>query len=194
MKPVTIERNTRETQIALTLDISRPNEKPEIATGLPFVDHMLTAMSYHGGFTLAVKATGDIEVDPHHLVEDLGIVLGMAIHKAFDGASGLQRYGSSSIPMDDALSQVNIDLCNRPYLVYQADFPQPAVGTLDIALFKEFFVGLAANARINLHARCLYGENSHHMIEALFKALGKALAAAFAPGRTGSSMSTKGSL
>src|SRR5690606_37533342 len=97
MKPVTIERNTRETQIALTLDISRPNEKPEIATGLPFVDHMLTAMSYHGGFTLAVQATGDIEVDPHHLVEDLGIVLGMAIHKAFDGASGLQRYGSSSI-------------------------------------------------------------------------------------------------
>jgi imidazoleglycerol-phosphate dehydratase len=192
MSRATVERTTKETKIQLTLDLDR-REPPRIATGVPFFDHMLTAMAFHGGFYLEVTAQGDLEVDPHHLVEDLGIVFGDALKKAQDARGGVARYGSSVIPMDDALSEVAIDACGRAYWVYQAAFPQTHAGTFDLSLVREFVIGLANRAQINLHALCRYGSNGHHMVEALFKALGKALAQAYAPRDGGSAaMSTKG--
>jgi len=192
MSRASIERNTKETQIRLTLDLDR-KDAPQIATGVPFFDHLLTAMAFHGGFYLEVRAQGDLDVDPHHLVEDTGIVLGDALKKAQEARGGVVRYGSSVIPMDDALSEVAVDVCGRAYWVYQAQFPQTHAGAFDLSLVREFFIGLANRAQINLHALCRYGSNGHHMVEALFKALGKALAQAYAPREGGSAaMSTKG--
>jgi len=192
MSRATIERNTKETQIVLTLDLDHP-APPQIATGVPFFDHMLTAMSFHGGFFLDVKAVGDLVVDPHHLVEDTGLVLGDALKHIQEARGGVQRYGHSVIPMDEALSEVTIDACGRAYWVYDPVFPQTHAGTFDLSLIREFVVALANRAQINLHAHCRYGANGHHMVESLFKALGKALAQAYAPRQGGSaSMSTKG--
>jgi len=192
MSRATVERTTKETKIQLTLDLDR-REPPRIATGVPFFDHMLTAMAFHGGFYLEVAAQGDLEVDPHHLVQDLGIILGDALKKAQDARGGVARYGASVIPMDDALSEVAVDACGRTYWVYQHAFPQTHAGTFDLSLVREFIIGLANRAQINLHALCRYGTNGHHMVEALFKALGKALAQAYAPRDGGSAaMSTKG--
>jgi imidazoleglycerol-phosphate dehydratase len=192
MSRAALERNTKETQIQLSLDLDR-KDPPKISTGVPFFDHLLTAFAFHGGFYLEVNAKGDIEVDPHHLVEDTGIVLGDAFKKAQELRGGLVRYGWSVIPMDDALSEVAVDACGRAYWVYQAVFPQTHAGTFDLSLVREFLIGLANRAQINLHALCRYGSNGHHMVEALFKALGKALAQAYAPRDGGSAaMSTKG--
>lgn len=172
-----ISRKTAETDIELELDMGR-KQRSKFDIPLPFFCHMLNAMAWHGGFTLNIKARGDIEVDPHHLVEDIGIVFGQALSRLSDGQA-ITRYGERFIPMDDALSQAVVDTANRPYLVYKADFPQDRCGDFDISLFKEFFTALAFNARINLHLICHYGDNSHHMIEALFKAMGKALGQAY---------------
>jgi imidazoleglycerol-phosphate dehydratase len=192
MSRATIERQTKETKIRLTLDLDR-RDQPRVATGVPFFDHMLTAFAFHGGFYLEVDAQGDLEVDPHHLVEDTGLVLGEAFKKVQEARGGVMRYGHSVIPMDEALSEVTVDACGRAYWVYTAEFPQTHAGSFDLSLVREFIVALANRAQINLHAHCRYGSNGHHMAEALFKALGKALGAAYAPREGGSAaMSTKG--
>ncbi len=189
---ISINRETKETSIHLELDMLGG---PEVSldTGLPFFDHMLNAMAFHGGFTLKIQAKGDIEVDPHHLIEDTGLVLGDALMQCFEETGAVSRYGHSVIPMDDALSEVTIDVCRRPYLVLQADWPQMSAGNFDFFLVKEFLQALANRGGLNIHAICRYGENSHHMAEALFKALGRALFQAFKPaGSSSSGMSTKG--
>lgn len=190
---VEITRKTAETNIKLRLDLEK-REKPQIKTGLPFFDHMLHAMAFHGKFFLEIAADGDIDVDPHHLVEDTGLVLGQALLKSFHGKGAINRYGNSKIPMDDALSEVIIDVCNRPYLVYRVGYPQEKSGSFDNFLFKEFFQALVSEAKINLHLLSHYGENSHHISESLFKATGIAVEYAFR--KTGEkdtgSMSTKG--
>lgn len=189
---ITLERNTKETRIKLTLDPTQV-KAPEIATGVPFFDHLLTAMSFHGGFFLKVEAEGDLEVDPHHLVEDVGLVLGMAFKQYQDGLRSFARFGHAVIPMDEALSEVTIDVCGRPSTVYSAAYPQTHAGVFDLSLLREFLIGMAAKAQIALHAACRYGENGHHMAESLFKALGKALSQAYS-GRLGDAPSTKGSV
>ena len=194
MSRATIERKTKETQIQLTLDLDR-RDAPKVSTGLPFFDHMLTAFAFHGGFALEINATGDLEVDPHHLVEDTGLVLGDAFKKAQEARGGVARYGHSIIPMDEALSEVTIDACGRAYWVYTAEFPQTHAGTFDLSLVREFIIAFANRAQVNLHAQCRYGINGHHMVEALFKALGKAVAQAYATRDGGAAaMSTKGVL
>jgi imidazoleglycerol-phosphate dehydratase len=190
-RSATVERNTRETQIEMTVDLQDDAER-KIDTAVPFFDHLLHAMSYHGGFGLAVSARGDIAVDPHHLVEDVGIVMGTALTQLADG---IARYGHAVIPMDESLSEVVVDVCGRPTLVYSAAYPQAASGSFDLSLIREFLSALSANARVALHASVRYGENGHHMAESLFKALGKALAQAYAPryaDGTGGPRSTKG--
>jgi len=192
MSRVTIERKTKETQIVLTLDLDT-KDAPKIHTGVPFFDHMLTAFSFHGGFSLEVDAQGDLDVDAHHLVEDTGLVLGEAFKKAQEARGGVVRYGHSVIPMDEALSEVIVDACGRAYWVYEAAFPQSHAGTFDLSLVREFLIAFTNRAQVNLHAHCRYGANGHHMVEALFKALGKALAQAYAPREGGNAaMSTKG--
>jgi imidazoleglycerol-phosphate dehydratase len=192
MSRATVERQTKETKISLTIDLTKA-ETPKVSTGVPFFDHLLHAMAFHGGFFLEIRASGDLEVDPHHLVEDTGLVLGEALRKAQDTLGGVARYGHSVIPMDEALSEVTIDACGRPAWVYTADFPQTHAGTFDLSLVREFLIALANRAQINLHAHCRYGANGHHMVEALFKALGRALAQAYTPKAGGTAaMSTKG--
>jgi imidazoleglycerol-phosphate dehydratase len=166
-----IERKTKETQILAKLDLDGTGEK-EVATGIAFFDHMLDLFSVHGFFDLTLKAVGDIEVDYHHTVEDVGIVLGDAINKALGDRKGIRRYGHAVTPMDDALVQVTIDLSNRPYLAYNlpADFrPQFA------ELSKEFFRSIANHAGMNLHINVQYGQNDHHVTEAIFKSFARAL-------------------
>lgn len=193
-REITINRDTKETQINLTLNLSGTG-KVESNTGIPYMDHMFTAMAFHGKFDLKVKAVGDLEIDPHHLVEDLGLVLGEALKTSVETYGGVKRYASKIIPMDEALSEVIIDVCMRPYLVYTADYPQEYSGNFQMHLLREFFHGLTSKGAFTLHAICRYGENSHHMSEALFKALGLAIKEAYTPIDHGTeSMSTKGKL
>jgi imidazoleglycerol-phosphate dehydratase len=184
---VQITRTTRETDITLGLDPEGALEG--ISTGVPFFDHLLTSMAFHGPLGLRVSAKGDIEVDPHHLVEDTGLVLGQAFAGVLEKGP-VQRFGHAVIPMDEALAEVAIDVCGRPTLSLHAAFPQPYAGTFDLSLLREFFIALATQAKISLHVELRRGENSHHMAEAGFKALGKALSLAYAPG--GREMSSKG--
>lgn len=189
---VVVNRETKETRIRLELDMHRGPETA-IDTGLPFFDHMLNAMAFHGGFTLKIEAEGDIEVDPHHLIEDTGLVLGDALLQTFEESGAVGRYGHSVIPMDDALAEAVIDVCRRPYLVLDARWPQESAGNFDFFLIREFLQALANRGGLNVHALCRYGSNSHHMAEALFKALGRALHQAFRPaGGENRTMSTKG--
>ena len=185
---IEIARATRETDITLALD---PDGPPggSVRTGLPFFDHLLTSMAFHGRMGLTVSAKGDLEVDPHHLVEDTGLVLGQALAGLLERTGSVARFGHAVIPMDEALSEVTIDVCGRPTLELHADFPQPTAGAFDLSLLREFFTGLSSQARISLHVEVRRGENSHHMAEAAFKALGRALAQAYA---AGGPMSTKG--
>ena len=183
-----VERHTNETQITVAIGLD-DGGSVSIDTPVPFFSHMLEAMSFHGGFSLSVRARGDVEVDPHHLVEDVGLVLGDGL-RAARGAVGVVRFASALVPMDDALAEVVVDVGGRPYLHYEANYPQPAAGDFDVALVREFLLALAMRAAINLHVTLRHGANAHHMVEALFKALGRALAAAYAP--SGRAMSTKG--
>ena len=176
----TVHRKTGETDISLSLDM-RSDGKRDIRLGLPFFEHMLTAMSFHGSFHLVVEASGDLEVDPHHMVEDVGLVMGEALRKSTDSGDAISRFGHAVIPMDDALSEVTIDACGRAFLDYRADFPQSTLGSFDVALVREFLLALANCAMFNMHASCRRGVNSHHMVESLFKALGKALKQAYSP-------------
>jgi imidazoleglycerol-phosphate dehydratase len=193
---VTVSRTTKETDISLSLlQYGKNRDDVFVDTALPFFDHMLTAMAFHGGFGLSLKARGDIAVDYHHLVEDTGLVLGDAYHRLLERNGAVRRFGHAVIPMDEALSEAVIDVAERPCLVYRAEFPQDYSGDFPMALLKEFFAAFTQKARINLHLLCRCGDNSHHMAEALFKAFGKALSAAYAP-RSGNreDMSTKGAL
>lgn len=187
-----IVRNTKETQIELNLDLS--GGAVQIDTGVGFFDHMLTAFAVHGGFGLQVKTVGDWNVDCHHTIEDTGIALGLAFSEALGDKGGIMRYGTSFIPMDEALSFAAVDISNRAFLVFNASFPQERVGEFDTCMAEEFFKAFAFNAGITLHLRCEYGSNSHHMIEALFKAAAHAVSDAAKLNETEDILSTKGIL
>ncbi|MBP5740112.1 MAG: imidazoleglycerol-phosphate dehydratase HisB [Spirochaetia bacterium] len=187
---VEIKRKTKETDICLSLDMT--GKGVDIDTPVAFFNHMLTAMAFHGGFALSVKAAGDVDVDPHHLVEDIGLVLGDALAQSAAKTGVVKRYGYSIIPMDEAVSEAVIDICGRPSMVLNAEFPQPKAGTFDMSLIREFLIALSNRAQIALHCTCRYGQNSHHMAEALFKALGKALEQAYAAANSKQVLSTKG--
>ncbi|MBH0169501.1 imidazoleglycerol-phosphate dehydratase HisB [Fictibacillus sp. 18YEL24] len=174
MRQHTIERNTKETQITLSLNIDGEGQA-DIQTPVPFLNHMLDAIARHGHFDLSVNAAGDVEIDDHHTTEDVGICLGQAIQGALCDKRGIKRYGNAFVPMDETLAQVVIDLSNRPHLEFRAEFPSQKVGTFDTELVHEFFWKLALEARMNLHVIVHYGTNTHHIIEAIFKAFTKAL-------------------
>ena len=173
-RTVAVSRKTGETNIQLSLNIDGEGVS-EIDTGVPFMNHMLDLFTKHGQFNLTVQANGDIEVDDHHTTEDIGICLGMALKDALGDKRGIKRYGNSFVPMDETLAQVVIDLSNRPHLEFRAEFPSDKVGTFDTELVHEFLWKLALEARMNLHVILHYGKNTHHMIEAIFKALARAL-------------------
>jgi imidazoleglycerol-phosphate dehydratase len=169
-----ISRTTNETDIQLELAIDGEG-KAELETGVPFLTHMLDLFAKHGQFNLRVQAKGDIEIDDHHTTEDIGICLGQALREALGDKKGIRRYGNAFVPMDEALAQVVIDLSNRPHFEFRGEFPSQKVGTFDVELVHEFLWKLALEARMNLHVIVHYGRNTHHMIEAVFKALGRAL-------------------
>jgi imidazoleglycerol-phosphate dehydratase len=169
-----IHRRTKETDIRLSLLIEGTGESA-IETGVPFLDHMLTLLAVHGFFDLKIEATGDTEVDDHHTVEDIGICLGQAFKKALGDYSGIRRYGQAAVPMDETLVRVTLDFSNRPYLHYAVTLPDQKVGTFDTALAEEFLRGLSLHGGLTLHVELAHGRNTHHIIEAVFKALGKAL-------------------
>lgn len=169
----TITRKTKETDITISLCL----EGGEVTakTGIGFFDHMLTALGFYAGFGLEIAAKGDLHVDAHHTVEDVGIVLGQALAQALGGKEGITRFGTAFVPMDESLARVVLDISARPYLVYDAVMPQERIGDYDSCLTQEFFRALATHAGLTIHAAALYGTNAHHMTEALFKALGLAL-------------------
>ncbi|MCT2344898.1 imidazoleglycerol-phosphate dehydratase HisB [Niallia taxi] len=169
-----ISRKTGETNIQLSYNIDGEGIS-EIDSGVPFMNHMLDLFTKHGQFNLTVQANGDIEVDDHHTTEDIGICLGLALKEALGDKKGIKRYGNSFVPMDETLAQVVVDLSNRPHLEFRAEFPSNKVGTFDTELVHEFLWKFALEARINLHVILHYGQNTHHMIEAIFKALARAL-------------------
>jgi len=173
----TITRKTNETDVSLTLNLDGSG-KSDVSTGVGFLDHMLTLFAAHGRFDLDVRCTGDVEVDGHHSVEDVGIALGEAVLRALDDKKGIVRYGSMLLPMDEALVLCAVDLSGRACLRYRAEIPAQKVGSFDTELAKEFFEAFTRKAELALHIRQLDGENSHHIIEAMFKAFGRALAQA----------------
>lgn len=172
-----LERKTNETDIKLTIDLDGGG-KAEVATGVGFFDHMLVLFAKHGLFDLAVKAAGDLEVDAHHTVEDAGIVLGKALAKALGDKGGIRRYGTAFVPMDEALAMVVVDVSGRPFLQYDVAMPATMIGGYAAELTEEFLRALAVNAGLTVHVRLLSGRNSHHITEAIFKALGRALSEA----------------
>lgn len=190
------ERKTKETDVAARIDLDPADRGTapvvEVSTGVPFFDHMLHALGFHGGIGLQITASGDLQVDAHHVVEDVGIVMGECLWRAMAQCGPLARFGHAVIPMDDALAEVTVDAGGRGYCRFDADFPQDRAGDFDVWLLREFVTALAGRARINVHASVRYGDNSHHMAEALCKALGRALGQAFraAPGKE--PRSTKG--
>ena len=173
-----IRRTTKETDIALSLNLD--GGEVAVSTGIGFFDHMLTALAFYGRLGLKLEARGDLEVDGHHTVEDVGIVLGQALRQALGDRRGIRRYASAYIPMDEALCFTALDFSNRVYLAFDAPMPQGMIGSYDACLTEEFMRALAANAGLTLHQKCLYGKNAHHITEALFKSLGVALGEAAA--------------
>ncbi len=169
-----IERKTRETQIRVELNLDGKGES-RIATPVPFLDHMLDQIARHGFFDLVVEATGDVEIDAHHTVEDLGICLGEAFKKALADKAGIRRYGRGTMPMHESLASVILDFSGRPFLVYNVPLPKAKVGEFDTELVEEFFVAFCNHAGANIHVNLAYGDNLHHIIEAIFKAFGRAL-------------------
>ncbi|MEY8700298.1 imidazoleglycerol-phosphate dehydratase HisB [Streptococcus ferus] len=174
MRTASIERNTFETKIKLSINLDA-QEPVEIDTGVGFFDHMLTLFARHSRLSLVVEVDGDLHVDSHHTVEDVGIVLGQAIKEALGDKAGINRYGTSFVPMDETLGMASLDLSGRSYLVFDASFDNPKLGTFDTELVEEFFQALAFNLQMNLHLKILHGKNSHHKAESLFKATGRAL-------------------
>ncbi len=190
-----IARTTKETDIKVSVNLDGKGEY-EIDTGIGFFDHMLTALSKHSGIDMKISCKGDLNVDAHHSVEDTGIVLGQALAKALDDKVGIRRYGSASIPMDEALGTCSLDISGRAFLVFDCEFAGDFCGTMDTQLFEEFFRSFAFNAGITLHIACPYGANDHHKAEAMFKALARALREATEtdPRFEGQVVSTKGAL
>ncbi len=188
----TASRKTQETQVDISIVLDGTGQR-DISTGIPFFDHMLTLFSAHGFFDLTVKAKGDIEVDFHHTVEDVGLVLGEAFKKALGDRSGIKRYGYAVTPMDECLASVAVDLSNRPYLVFNAPALPLSETGFGLSLAKEFFRALATNGGMTLHVNVLYGDNEHHVIESMFKAMARALDAAVGfDERISGPLSTKG--
>ena len=173
MRTSNISRATKETSISLKLSLE--GGPVNISTGIGFFDHMLTALAFYGGLGLELTAKGDLEVDGHHTVEDVGIVLGQALREALGDRRGIRRYASACIPMDEALCFTALDFSNRAFLVFEADMPQAQIGAYDSCLTEEFMRALAMNSGLTLHMKALYGKNAHHITEALFKSLGVAL-------------------
>ncbi len=169
-----VTRKTRETEISLTLNLDGEG-KAEVSTGIPFMDHMLDSLARHGLFNLALSAKGDIEIDFHHTVEDIGICLGTALKGAVGDKQGIGRFGWACVPMDEALALVSLDLSGRPLLSFDADLGKHKIGSFDVEVIPEFFSGLVANSGMTLHVKLLTGMDTHHSIEAIFKAFAKAL-------------------
>lgn len=194
MRTATVERNTKETQIAVTVNLDGSG-KLEVDTGLPFLDHMLDQIARHGLIDMTIKAVGDLQIDAHHTVEDIGITLGQAFDKALD-RTGIRRYGHAYVPLDEALSRVVIDFSGRPGLDYHVNFVKGTVGAFDVDLFHEFFQGFVNHALVTLHIDNIRGNNAHHQIETIFKAFGRAVRVAVEadPRQAGVVPSTKGSL
>ncbi len=193
-RSATIERQTAETRIHLSLSLDGSG-RGDIASGVSFIDHMLVLFAHHGFFDLTVRAEGDVQVDGHHTVEDLGICLGEAVKQALGDKQGLRRFGRCTMPMHEALATVDLDLSGRPHLVYNLDLPKAKVGDFDVELTEEFFVAFCNHAGANLHINLVYGSNLHHIIEAVFKAFGRALdEAGSRDGRVVGVMSSKGKL
>lgn len=192
MRTSIVERNTKETQIKVELCLD--GGAVEVSTGIGFFDHMLTAFGVHGGFGLKVTVKGDLEVDTHHTVEDTGIALGMAFKQALGDMSGIERYGTFFIPMDESLVQASLDISNRPFLVFKADFKQEKCGDYENCCTEEFWRAFAMNAGITLHIIVLYGANAHHEIEGIFKSVAHALKIAVKRNAEGTVLSTKGVL
>ena len=194
MRIATLERNTNETQIRVGLNLDGMGT-PDILTGVPMLDHLLSHVAVHGLFDLEVRATGDVAIDPHHTVEDVAMVLGLVVYRALGDKRGITRIGHSFVPMDEALALVAVDLSGRAHAVIDAYFAAPMLGALPASLVPHFLETLATHAQMNLHARVYYGRDDHHKAEALFKALGRALAMAVAvDGRREGVPSTKGTL
>ncbi|MBV8095212.1 MAG: imidazoleglycerol-phosphate dehydratase HisB [Acetobacteraceae bacterium] len=192
---VSLARTTSETDVRITLDLDGTG-RAEITTGIGFLDHMLTALARHALFDLTLQAKGDLHIDFHHTTEDAGIVLGQAFAQALGDKRGITRYGQALVPMDEALVEAAIDISGRPHLVWHVSFAQPKIGEMDTELFEEFFRAFAANAQITLHITQRVGRNAHHVAEACYKALARALrmAVALDPRATGTIPSTKGAL
>jgi len=173
-RTATISRTTKETEISVTLDLDGRGTH-EIISGVPFLDHMLTQIARHGFFDLQVSAKGDLEIDAHHTVEDLGICLGEAFKQALGDKSGVRRYGRGSMPMHEALAAVVLDFSGRPFLVYNVPLPKAQVGNFELELVEEFFTAFCNHAGANVHVNLAYGDNLHHIVEAVFKAFARAL-------------------
>ena len=194
VRSVKIERKTRETEICVELNLDGSG-KEQVSTQVPFFDHMLSALTRHGFFDLVVAAQGDIEIDAHHTVEDVGICLGEAFKKALGDKTGIRRFGRGTMPMHEALASVIIDFSGRPFLVFNVDIPKAQVGNFETELVEEFFTAFCNHSGANIHVNLAYGDNLHHIIEVIFKAFGRALdeATSIDP-RIEGVLSTKGSL
>lgn len=195
MRTARLERATTETKITVSVNLDGKGHY-EVKTGIGFLDHMLEQLARHGLFDLEIKAEGDLHIDFHHTTEDVGITLGQAFAKALGDRKGIRRYGEATCPMDETLARVALDISNRPYLAWRVSFPTPKVGEMDTELFKEWFQAFAQAAGITMHVDCFHGDNSHHIVEACFKALARALRAAteIDPRRSDAVPSTKGVL
>ncbi len=173
-RSASVSRNTLETQISVSLNLDGSGNS-SFDTGIPFLEHMLEQIARHGSFDLEIKASGDLHIDDHHTVEDIGITLGQAFKQALDDKKGIMRYGHAYVPLDEALSRVVIDFSGRPGIEYRVEFTQPRIGQFDVDLFHEFFQGFANHAPATLHIDNLAGQNAHHIAETVFKAFGRAL-------------------
>ena len=193
MKHGLVERKTRETEVSVEVTIDGKGIA-DISTGIGFFDHMLTALSVHSGISMNIKCQGDLYVDGHHTVEDTGIVLGQALAQALGDKSGIVRYGSAYIPMDEDLGFCSLDISNRPFLVFNGEFTNQIIGEYDTCLTEEFFRAFAVNAGITLHVNMVYGKNDHHKCESVFKAVAHALKMAVKETGSGETLSTKGGL
>jgi imidazoleglycerol-phosphate dehydratase len=196
MRSATIERNTKETKISVAVDLDGAG-RSEISTGLGFFDHMLDQIARHAPLDLTVRAEGDLYIDGHHTVEDVGIAIGQAADRALGDRKGIARYGDAHVPLDEALTRVVVDVSGRPFLVYDVSFPAQRIGDFDTELMREFFQAFAVQARVGLHIECLRGVNSHHIAESAFKGFARAFGKAVAidPRRSqGEAPSTKGTL